>query len=133
MSRQDVEVVRRAYNEFLEHGTLPYELCDPAIEIYNIPQSPIPGPYFGQEGLRRWWSDVTDVIAGARLRLEHIVDLDDGKILGRVRFSGRVSGGELIDELPSPPWFVVHWVRDGLVVRTAGYSTKAEALQAVRE
>ena len=124
MSQENVDVVRRAY-AFLERGELPLEVCDPEIRIDNIPESPIPGPYFGHEGLREWWSDIADVAPGFRLRLEEVVDVGDERVVAMIRFLGK----GLMEHMPN--WAGVHWVRDGLIFRTAGYLRKEEALEAV--
>ncbi|MDX6699395.1 MAG: hypothetical protein QOE65_2792 [Solirubrobacteraceae bacterium] len=42
MSRENVEVVRRAF-EFFGRGEVPFEVADPEIRIDNIPDWPIPG------------------------------------------------------------------------------------------
>ena len=123
MSQENVEIVKRAF-EFFSRGELPFEVCDPEIRIDNIPESPIPGPYHGHEGLRRWWEDITDGIQGLRIELDEVIDLGDDRVLAMVR----TFGGELIEQLPT--WAVLHWVRNGLVVRTAGYLRKEQALEA---
>ena len=126
MSRENVEVVRRAF-EFFERGELPFAVCDPEIRIDNIPESPIPGPYHGHEGLRRWWEDIVDAFPGYRLEVEELIDVGDDRVVAVIRTFGH----ELIDQMPSTRWAVIHWVRGGLVVRTAGYLSKREALEAV--
>ncbi len=128
MSRENVEVVQRAF-EFFERGELPFEVADPDIRIDNIPQSPHPGPYYGHEGLRRWWKELADVIPDLRLLLEGVIDLGDERVIALVRSAGGGSYASLLDHMPT--WAVLHWIRNGLVCRTAGYMTKAEALEAV--
>ena len=124
MSQENVEVVRRAF-DFFERGELPLEVADPEIRIDNIPESPLPGPYFGHQGLRKWWSDIVDVIPDFRLQLEEVIDVGEGRVVAVVR----TFGTGLIEQMPS--WAIVHWVRNGLIFRTAGYLRKEEALEAV--
>ena len=124
MSRENVEVVRRAF-EFFERGELPFAVADPQIRIDNIPQSPNPGPYHGHEGLRRWAEEIAEAFPGLRMEIEELVDVGDDRVIAVVRTFGH----ELIDQMPS--WAIVHWVRDDLIVRTAGYLRKEEALEAV--
>jgi hypothetical protein len=123
MSQENVEIIRRVY-EFFARGELPFELSDQAIRIDNIPQAPIPGPYYGHEGLRCWWGDIEEALPGFRLELEEIVDLGGDRVLAMVR----TFGSDLIEQMPA--WAILHWVRNGLVVRTAGYLRKEEALEA---
>jgi hypothetical protein len=131
MSQENLEVVRRAYDEFLTKGELPLPLCHPEIRVDNIPESPIPGPYFGHHGLRKWHDAIADVLPGFQITLEEVFDVGDDRVVGVVKFVGASSNpaGLLIDEMPS--WAIVHWVRDGLVLRTAGFLTKDAALEAV--
>jgi hypothetical protein len=58
------------------------------------------------------------------LELEEIVDLGGDRVLAMVR----TFGSDLIEQMPA--WAILHWVRNGLVVRTAGYLRKEEALEA---
>ncbi len=131
MSRENVDVVRRAY-EFLGRGELPFEVTDPEIRIDNIPDSPIPGPYYGHGGMRRWWSEIADALPGFRLTLEEVIDVGDDRVVGVLKTHGDTSRpgavSTLIEQMPT--WAAVHWVRNGLVVRTAGYLTKEQALKA---
>ena len=124
MSQENVEIVRRAYS-FLERGELPLEVSDPAIRIDNIPESPIPGPYYGHEGVRRWWADLVETAPGLRLELVEVIDVGDERVVGVLR----THGTRLVEQMP--PWAAVHWIKDGLIFRTAGYLTKEEALEAV--
>jgi hypothetical protein len=125
MSRENVELVRRVYAEYFERGELPFELTHPEIRIDNIAEWPLPGPYQGHEGLRQWWAEIVDAIPGVRLQLEEVIDVGDDRVVAMLR----TFGTELIEQMPS--WAVVHWIRDGLVVRTAGYLRREEALEAV--
>ncbi len=122
-----MEVVRRLYDDFLGHGVLPFDLTHPEVRIDNIPQSPIPGPYFGHEGARRWWADLEEAAPGLRLDVEHIIDVGDDRVIGVLRL--RLARPGLVDQMPT--WAGVHWIRDGLLVRVAGYLTMEEALEAV--
>jgi hypothetical protein len=127
MSRENVELVRRAYGEFLSRGELPLPLVHPELRIDNVPESPIPGPYHGHEGLRRWWREVSGVLEGMRLELDETIDVGGDCVVGLVRFVGHTPAGF---DLSAFPWVVVHWIEDGLIVRTAGFLTKEQALEA---
>jgi hypothetical protein len=82
MSQENVEVVRRIYDDFLGRGMLPLDLTHPEVRIDNIPQSPIPGPYFGHQGARQWWADLEEAAPGLRLNAEEVMTL------GRTASSG---------------------------------------------
>jgi ketosteroid isomerase-like protein len=126
MSQENVEIVRRAF-EFFERGEVPFALADPENRIDNIPESPIPGPYYGHVGLRHWWEDIVDALPGFRLEIEEAIDVGDDRVVAVVRTFGH----EVMEQMPSTHWAIVHWVRNGLIVRTAGYLRKEEALEAV--
>ncbi len=128
MSRENVELVRRAYDEFLSRGELPLPLVHAELRIDNVPESPIPGPYHGPEGMRRWWREVSGDLEGIRLELEETIDAGGDCVVGLVRFHGRTPAGFDLSEFP---WAVAHWIRDGLIVRTAGFLAKEQALEAV--
>ena len=66
------------------------------------------------------WTD-----PGLRLELAEVIDVGDDRVVGVLR----THGAPLVEQMP--PWAAVHWVRDGLIFRTAGYRTKEEALEAV--
>jgi hypothetical protein len=86
MSQENVEVVRRAC-EFLERGELP-----------------LPGPYFGHEGVRQWWSDIVEVVPGFRLQLEEVIDVGDERVVGALRTFGTGLVEQLPSWRPSKPW-----------------------------
>jgi hypothetical protein len=127
MSQENVEVVRRIYDDFLGRGMLPLDLTHPEVRIDNIPQSPIPGPYFGHQGARQWWADLEEAAPGLRLNAEEVIDAGEDRVIGVLRLHVARSG--LVDQMPA--WAAIHWIRNGLLVRVAGYLTKEEALGAV--
>ena len=104
------------------------EICDPEIVIRNWDESPIPGPYHGHEGLRRWWADFAEVLEGVRLELKEIVVVDDERVVttqhvvGRFRLTGIEVDG---------PFGAVVTVRDGKILSAIGYASPGLAKKAV--
>lgn len=105
------------------------ELCDPEIEVRNWEEMPTPGPYHGHDGVREWFHDVTDGLAGD-LRvfdLVELVDAGDGRVVGIQRISGRAwhTGLDL-----GGTWGAVMTVRDGLIVSAVGHRRPRDAKRA---
>lgn len=91
----------------------------------------IEGGYHGHAGMRRWWSNVLEVIPDYAIEVLEVRDLGD-LTLAALRPSGHGAGsGTPIDELQ---WQLVEW-RHRKVVWWSVYPTEAEALEAagVRE
>jgi len=126
MSSENVEVVRRWF-EGLEKGELSAEICHPEIVIRNWDESPIPGPYHGHEGLRRWWADFAEVLEDVRLELKEIVYVDDERVVttqhvvGRFRLTGIEVDG---------PFGAVVTVSDGKILSAIGYASPGRAKKA---
>jgi SnoaL-like protein len=64
MSRENVEVVRRDVEAYLE-------VASPEIALIN-PASPLEGPLTGREGIRRFFSELRSVWATSRFHVEDL-------------------------------------------------------------
>ncbi len=126
MGREHVEVVRRWFTA-LERGDPAPEMCDPEIEIRNWAESPIPGPYFGHDGLRHWWEEVADAFEDVRFELEDIKEIDDRRCLTVQRLVGRfrLTGIEV-----EGSWASVVTVRQGKILSAVGYASPRRARRA---
>jgi ketosteroid isomerase-like protein len=126
MSEENVELVRR-WTDRLSRGDLPLELSDPELQLDNIAQSPITGPYHGHEGFRRWWQDVAEAFDEIRFEVEELTDLDDERVLSVQRIVGRFRR----TDIPIDTRFAsLFWVREGKVARAVGYTSQKQALEA---
>ena len=122
-------MVRRWFDR-LETGDPGVELCSPDIEIRNWSESPIPGPFHGHKGVRRWWRGVNDPDIGTDIQmfsLEEVIEVDEHRVVTvqRARGRGRSTGIEI-----DRPWGAVVTVRDGRVISAVGYPTPDDAKQA---
>jgi ketosteroid isomerase-like protein len=130
VSRQDIDVVRRAYAAFAERDAEAIAaLADPEVEFL----APHTGalvregqPYRGWEGLRRYIEDVAALWQEMQAIPQEFREIDDSiVVLGRVYARGK--DGLLVD---SP----VGWVwrlREGKIVWGRGYESHEAALEAV--
>ena len=128
MSRENVESVRASFERFNREGYLPEELFDPAIELSNVRESPLPGPYRGYEGLRRWSDDLCEVLNDPRIEIEEQIDVDaQSAVITRVRLRGRARHTDIEIDFP---FTIVGWVRNGRTYRSDGFTDHSEALDA---
>jgi len=127
VSQESLEVIRRAY-EALERGELPFDCVHPEVRIYNIPDSPVPGPYYGHEGLRRWRDEISEVIPGFRLVLKELIEVGDERIVATHRMIGRAAHTDI--DVDAGIWAGAYWMRDDKAIRICGYLTKEQAIEA---
>ena len=128
MSQEDVEMVRASFERFNQDGYLPEDLFDPAVELSNVRESPLPGPYRGYEGLRQWSDDLREVLYEARFEIEEQIDVEaQSAVITRVRLRGRARHTDIAIDFP---FTIVGWVRDGRVYRTDGFTEHSDALKA---
>ena len=128
MSQGNVKTLRSFYEGLNTTGEAPAEPFHPGVQIHMFEGSPIPGPYHGLGGLRRWREDTFDVLEDWRLLLEDVVAGDDPDVMVVTnRFTGRMRHTGLTVDAPLT---VVVRFRDGLIVRFEGFRERAEALKA---
>jgi ketosteroid isomerase-like protein len=130
MSRENVEIVRRWMEGLNQEGVPPLDLCDEQIQIGNVKEFVVQGPYHGHAGVREWVTDAFDVISDRRFELEEAIDGGDGETVVTVqRALGHSTHTGLKFDLS---WAAVWTIRSGKVVHIQGYLTKGAALEAVR-
>ena len=128
MSAKNLETLRRYLERLNETGESPLDLVHPNVEVHMFRGSPISGPYFGHEGLRRWRHDTFDVFQEWRLELDDVIAGDDPDVIVAMeRFVGRMEHTDLPANFPLA---VVVRFRDGLIVRLEGFRERSEALEA---
>ena len=121
-----MELVRRWF-EGLRRGDLQPELWHPELVMENWKESPIPGPFHGYEGLKRWWEELVDAFEDVRLELKDVIDLGDGRlvttqhVVGRFRTTGIPVDG---------PFGAIVTVRDGKLLSAIGYESPGKAKKA---
>jgi len=127
MSEKNVEVIRTMVAMFNRSGFLPEDLFDPEVELFNIRESPLPGPYRGYAGLVEWRQAVFEVVDEWRFEIDNVIDVDESnlviyknRMLGRARHTGIE-----IDM----SWTNVNWFREGRICRSESFTSRAEALK----
>ena len=125
MSRENVEIVQRFYQEYLTTGELPSELLDENCEVHDH-DTPDQGVYRGIAGVGRWLQDWNDAWAEWSIEPEEFMDAGDSVVaVVRMHAKGMGSGLEL-DRRDA----IVYRFRDGKIARADYYNNKAEALEA---
>ena len=129
VSRENVEVIRRAYEAFARgdnEASLSY--YDPAVEFSQPAEEPGGGTYHGVDGVveafRKWLAPWDDY----RVDLDQLTD--HGKhVLARTRhhMRGKASGIQ-VEKIIFQLWTL----RDGSIVRVQMYYDEAEALAAAQ-
>ena len=128
MSEENVEIMRTLFERFNRDGVQPEDLWHSDGVLTNFRESPIPGPYRGHEGLRRWRDDLFEVLKEGRFDVESLTDADEANaVVARVHLRGRARHTDL--EVDAP-FSITAWIRDGRIARTESYTDHAEALEA---
>ena len=129
MSQANAEVARTAVERFNRDGWLPDELFDPEVEFSNLAESPLPGPYRGYEGLRQWRRDLFEVVEDGHFETWDFTDIDSADaVMFRMRLRGRTRHTGIDVDVS---WTTVNWFKNGQIHRSAAYTDRADALEAV--
>ena len=103
------------------------EFFDEDVELRNPPSFPVPGPFRGHEGVRRWASEIWEVMSEFHTEVEDQVEPGADTLVDIVRTRGRMRHTGLEVNLR---WAVLWRFREGKVIRTQGYFSPDDALRA---
>jgi ketosteroid isomerase-like protein len=125
LSAENLEVVKRSLERFVETGEIDWALVDEEVEItdHDIPDQ---AGYHGHAGLARWLEDWG--AAWADYTFEPTEFIEAGEyvvVVVQLRAKGRGSGLELDREDA-----IVYQVRDGKIIRTDYYNNTTQAFAA---
>ena len=128
MSRENVELVKRAYEAFNTGGVdAILEYMDPEIVWEDLDALPDAGKYRGHEAFRESVRQFYDAFGELSFTGEEFIDAgDDVVVAHRWHGSGRSSG----TPFEGLVWNVMT-VRDGKLVRRRGFTERKAALAAV--
>ena len=129
MSQENVETVRRIYNEVSAgQWKAQPELFDPEYEVDLTDAGPDLGVIHGVEATETALRGYTETFEDFRIELMEVIHADDDYVITAVRDGGRLRGSE------SEVWncfFHVWTFRDGRIRRRTSHRRKEQALEAV--
>jgi ketosteroid isomerase-like protein len=124
MSRENVELVRRAYEVFDTDLRRLLPMLDPTIEWVSPHDALEPGPRHGHQGVEDAFAATAMAWDRPTHTLEGLVEANE-RVLATVRFRGHGHGSGMDADRPE---FHVWTIRDGVVVRFEWFYQLAEAL-----
>ncbi len=130
MSRENVEVVRRAFAA-VNHRPKPNfatvnALYHPDHELVSATTGVEGRTHPGARGFREWLTDMSDVFEAWEVALETVQSIDEDGVLVAWTFSARSKHGVPIERRGAS----VLVVRDGRIVRTENYASFEKAVEA---
>jgi ketosteroid isomerase-like protein len=128
MSQENVETVRRVYEEVTARLEMPRELFEPELELDVMDVSPdqvgvLRGLDAAQESFREYWETFEDF----HVEIEEVIHADEDQVVTAVRDGGRVHGSD------TEVWnrFLHVWTfGDGKIVRLSIHTDRKRALEA---
>jgi ketosteroid isomerase-like protein len=96
--------------------------------IENLPTALTEKTYVGPEGASEWMRDMFEGFDEDAVFEQEIVRAEDDHVIGLLSIKGRGSASGAPLELR---WAAVIWIRDGVIVRGAGYASRRDAFEAV--
>jgi ketosteroid isomerase-like protein len=129
MSQENVDTIRRAYEVWNESGPAAVtEQFWAEDAVYREgPGWPNAGVYRGRGAALARMRSVVDLLGAIEVRLDDLIELEDGRIVACARLVGEGAG----DAPYTQSFAVVQRLRDGLIVEADYYLDRAQALQAV--
>jgi ketosteroid isomerase-like protein len=130
MSQENVEVVRRGYEQWSELGEIDYEFLHPDVEWRGPREFPdLAEPHFGHEGVARYIAKPNEAFDDYRMAPEEFIDAGGDKVLVFSREGGRGKGsGAEVQTNPTAHLWTLH---EGKAIRMQSYWERSEALAAV--
>ena len=126
MSQENVELIQRFYQQYLEAGELPWGMVDEECEVHDHDTPDQKGVYQGHAGVRRWLDDWDAAWAEWSIEPEEFIDADDFVVVVvRMHTKGLGSGVELERQDA-----LVYRCRDDKIIRTDYYNSREQALEA---
>jgi ketosteroid isomerase-like protein len=109
---------------------VPEELLAAGFRMDNRTSSITDRTYHGARGVREWMGDLFEVFApGPRYEINEVLATGENYVVASYSLLGRGARSGRPLELR---WTGVTWFRDGKATRAVGYTTREEALRAVR-
>jgi ketosteroid isomerase-like protein len=130
MSQENVEIVERVIAAVNARDLASYlACCTDDIEL-RTPWAEIGGVYSGPDAIRRFFADLGDAGPDFRVAIERVESIGADRVLAflRVTVSGRASGVQLVNDLPTTN---IYDLSGGKIKRIRVFLDRQEALEAV--
>ena len=130
MSRENLEIVRRGYEQFTSSGIPNFDFLDPEVEWRGPKEFPdLAEPHYGHEGVTQYIAKINEVLDDYRMAPEEFIDAGDDQVLVFSREGGRGKGsGAKVETHPTAHLWTL---RDGKAIRMQSYWERSDALAAV--
>jgi ketosteroid isomerase-like protein len=126
VSSGNLDLVRRAFANFVETGEPDWELTDDNVETYDHDIMDA-GEYRGHAGIERWLGDWSAAWSEFEMEAEEFLESGEHVVVVlRMRAKGR--GSNVTVERQDA---LVHELRDGKIVRLDYYNNREQALASV--
>jgi ketosteroid isomerase-like protein len=126
MSEENVEVVRRGYEEFAQTGDFDPQLFDPEVEFDNSNAMLDGAVYRGPEGVREYLSLLREMWKQVRIEPQEFIPVGEAQVVVPLRMV--VVGRDEIEMVARAANLVT--LLDGKVTRMKAFQSKADALKA---
>ena len=127
MSQENVELVRRSYAYFAEHGETLWEVCAAEMEFDATDVMTDLEVLRGRDAAAAALKAYAETFDDFRIKVEEIVATDEEHVVTTVIDGGRMKGsGALIENRFHHVWTI----RNGKVVRWSTHLSKQQALEA---
>jgi ketosteroid isomerase-like protein len=126
MARENVEIIRRSYDELARTGDFDTELFAPEFEFDNSNAKLDAAVYRGLDGLREFLSLMRDMWKQMRFEPEEYIPVDENRVVVPVRIT--VVGRDGLETAARSAHLVT--IRNSRVARMKAFQTKADALEA---
>jgi len=126
MPEENVQIVRRGFEEFVRTGDFDPELFDPKVEFDNSNAMLDGAVYRGPEGVREYLSLLREMWKQVRIEPQEFIPVGEDRVVVPVRMI--VVGRDEIETVARAANLFT--LRDGRVTHFKAFQSKAEALQA---
>jgi limonene-1,2-epoxide hydrolase len=127
MSRENVELIRRAYEAVARNDLDAASACiHPEIEFHTYGESPAAGVYRGKDAVRQYNEDLFEQFESVRFEVAEILDAGERVVVVSMQHALPKGGRQEIAVRVTEVWVV----RDDLLAERRSYWTRAEALKA---
>ncbi|MDX6582580.1 MAG: hypothetical protein QOI10_1764 [Solirubrobacterales bacterium] len=126
MAHENVEIVRRGFEEFVRTGDFDPELFDPKVEFDNSNAMLDGAVYRGPEGVREYLSLLREMWKQVRIEPREFIPVGEDQVVVPLRMI--VVGRDEIETVARAANLFT--LRDGRVTHFKAFQSKADALQA---